>query len=157
MLASESQISLIELTPEGSLTINPLQATAEQEGIYTVSFEAFLIDIDPDGINSVPLELTISIELVNPPPVESQIDPVVTAELGSTLLREAPLALQPISEYYEVPYNKDSFLFLSFADPLAIESEKGIDTDDGESSLDYSGIAVSVISNVELNGIVKVL
>ena len=56
-----------------------------------------------------------------------------------------------------MPYNKDSFLFLSFADPLAIESEKGTDTDDGESSLDYSGIAVSVIANEELNGIVKVI
>ena len=85
-------------------------------GLHQVSFEVFLIDLDPNAeIQTWTLDFTLPI-LVEPMTIEEELG----AEIVGTLLREQPVTTKPIAPSYSAFLGESSSLEFNFADPLAL-------------------------------------
>ena len=86
-------------------------------GTHEVSFEAYLFEIDSDHIYTLPLDLTVKIEISQ----SDEIDPLELEKIKGSLVKKAPIPTKPIETNYTVFYGEEASFTFEFASPLAIE------------------------------------
>ena len=116
-------------------------------GKHELKFVAFLIDIDPSGLYSYSLPLTLTIEVVHLRQFNKRI-----AEITGSLSRRAPISTSNIAPVYYAFLNQSTLYSFHFADPLAVESSQGIASPFAD--LTPGKLAIS-ISNNELPAYVR--
>ena len=124
-LDETSVVSLNEITDESLV------------GIHTVSFEAFLVDIDPEALFTELLDLVLTVEVVMP-----VTEPFI--ELGI----EGPISTTTIATSYQVDFGVSKILSFDFASALTL-SEGGEDVELGD-------LEIKIISNT-LPGVVSAI
>ena len=60
-------LSFVSLSPEGSLTVDAFTLDDQALiGTYELTFDVYLLDLDPEVVKSQPLDLIVSFELTQP-------------------------------------------------------------------------------------------
>ena len=84
-------------------------------------------EIDPNNVHTVLIDCELSIEILESTVTE---DSTVTEELPSqineisgSLVRDAPVPLEPIQAEYEVAWGQESAFTFDFADPIVLQNK----------------------------------
>ena len=113
-LLNETQAFFASVGTTGVVTIDTSSIDSSWLGDHVLGFEAFYTEIDEDITWPVALDFALTVSFEEPPNNEL-VDVIAT-----TLVVEAPVAMQPIAELYQLHYNEEVSLAFKFANPIAV-------------------------------------
>ena len=101
-MADATQSSILQVGTSG-VVFTEIVTDPAMISTHSVTFEAYLIDLDDTAIVPKSLELTLTIEIVDG--AES-----VTDLIAESLLRQEPICLDTFSSVYEYFFDETAFI-----------------------------------------------
>ena len=127
-LANETLSALVSVTNGGEVNlVSPVVNDESFIGLHEVTFDVYLVDLDPEAqVMLWTLDFSLPI-YVEPLPIEDDLG----AEIIGSLLREAPIATDPIAPSYSAFLGEEVILEFNFVDPLVLQEESSTSQGEG--------------------------
>ena len=120
--------ALVSVTNGGEVNlVSPVVNDESFIGLHEVTFDVYLVDLDPEAqVMLWTLDFSLPI-YVEPLPIEDDLG----AEIIGSLLREAPIATDPIAPSYSAFLGEEVILEFNFVDPLVLQEESSTSQGEG--------------------------
>lgn len=128
-LVNSTLETFIQVTPAGQVSVHSITSKS-WIGTHEVTFAAYLSDLDPEAASAETLNFVQTLVMENDEVVtvlsDNFLEPIV-----SSLVREAPIAIFPLSKPFKCYLDDQLELTLEFANPLAIQATSHETDSDG--------------------------